>query len=265
MELKVLRLSKGTSGIEVRRIDGLDKLLGGGLPKGKCILVVGSPGSGKTTLITQFLHSGALSKERGLYITMDEKPEQIKENLLPFGWNLDQLEKDGNLIFLDATPIRVLRRVYKSEEYGLSGLDFMRIPALDLGSLIKTIERIVKEENIQRIAVDPITSIALRYDATYKKRRALLLFFDALIESGCTSLVSTELRTSMLDRSFQLEEFLSQGVILLKSDTREGSVIRAIQIEKMRGIKHDVQWRPYQITDKGIKVYPTDRIFPTEG
>ncbi len=245
-------------------IKGLDELLKGGLPKGKCVLVVGSPGSGKTTLITQFLYSGASSGERGLYITMDEKPEQIKENFHSFGWNLDKFEKDGKLIFLDATPIRAFKRVYKTEEHRLGGLDFMRIPELTLVSLIRTIEKIVNEEGIQRIAVDPITSIVLRYDAMHKRRRALLLFFDALIESGCTSMVTTELRTSMLERSFQLEEFLSQGVILLHTTIQEGSVRRAIQIEKMRGIQHDAQYRPYQITSNGIEVYSKDKVFPTE-
>ncbi len=98
----------------------------------------------------------------------------------------------------------------------------------------------------------------------HKRRRALLLFFDALIESGCTSMVTTELRTSMLERSFQLEEFLSQGVILLHTTIQEGSVRRAIQIEKMRGIQHDAQYRPYQITSNGIEVYSKDKVFPTE-
>lgn len=89
----------------------------------------------------------------------------------------------------------------------------------------------------------------------------MLLFFDSLVESGCTTLVTTELRTTMLNRKFQIEEFLSQGVILLHTITHEGTVIRAIQIEKMRGIDHDAQLRPYQITNKGIEVYPRDRIF----
>ena len=187
--------------------------------------------------------------------------QQIKENFSTFGWDLDLREREGKLIFLDATPVRVFRRVYKNEESRLSGLDFLRVPELTLNSLIKTINKIIEEEDIQRIAVDPITPIMLRYEKPSKERRAKLLFFDALVESGCTSFVTTELRTSMLDRGFQIEEFLSQGVILLHTITHEGSIIRAIQIEKMRGIEHDAQLRPYQITNKGIEVYPRDRVF----
>jgi len=40
-----------------------------------------------------------------------------------------------------------------------------------------------------------------------------------------------------------------------------GNVIRAIQVEKMRGTAHDAQLRPYQITSTGIEVYPKDRVF----
>jgi KaiC/GvpD/RAD55 family RecA-like ATPase len=242
-------------------IQGLDELLGGGLPKGKCILVVGSPGSGKTTLLMQFLHKGALTGERGLYITMDEKPEQIKENFLSFGWKLDKLEKEGKIVFLDATPIRVAKSVYRTEDKVLISTDFLRFPELTLEGLIRTIRKIIDEENIQRIAIDPITTLILRYGQISKRRKALLYFFDSLIESGCTSLITTEIRTGELERSFQLEEFLSQGVILLHTIIHSGNVIRAIQIEKMRGIQHDTQLRPYQITNKGIEVYSKDKIF----
>ncbi|MBO3802960.1 MAG: hypothetical protein JTT11_03670, partial [Candidatus Brockarchaeota archaeon] len=37
-------------------IDGLDKILGGGIPRGRCVLVIGGPGTGKTTLCLQFLY-----------------------------------------------------------------------------------------------------------------------------------------------------------------------------------------------------------------
>ena len=243
-------------------IKGLDELLGGGLPKGKCILVVGSPGAGKTILQMQFLISGAKTDERGLYVAMDETPEQVKANLSSFGWGIEELEKTGKLLFLDATMLRQagIRRsnVLTSSKFEDSE------QRMSVRFLVETINKIVNDEDIQRIAVDPVTSIMLRYDEQFKKRRALLAFFDSLINSGCTSLVSTELRTGMLTRSFQLEEFLSQGVILMHTMVHAGTVVRAIQVEKMRGIAHDAQLRPYQITSKGIEVYPKDRVFESQ-
>jgi KaiC/GvpD/RAD55 family RecA-like ATPase len=241
-------------------VKGLDELLEGGLPKGKCILVVGSPGAGKTILLMQFLRSGALADERGLYVAMDETPEQVKANISSFGWNLDELEEKGRLLFLDATMLR--HRGIRRSSAIVPGIEEVSAePRMSVRLLVQTILRIVKEEGIQRITVDPITSLMLRYDEPYKRRRAMLMFFDALIESGCTSLITTELRTSVLRRSFQLEEFLSQGVILLHTVVHAGNVVRAIQVEKMRGIPHDAQIRPYQITSNGIEVYPKDRVF----
>lgn len=242
-------------------ISGLDELLVGGFPRGRSILVVGSPGSGKTTFAMQYLCKGALDYgERGLFITLDEKPEHIKTNLASFGWNFKQLEKEGALLFIDASPFRRPRRVAASPEVVEAGI-LVSTPELTLNGLIRTIGKLVEEEDIKRIVVDPITSFVLRYDTMLKRRRAMLFLFDALAETGCTSIIITELRTNILDRTFQLEEFLSQGVILLHTFVHEGNVIRAIQIEKMRGVAHDHQLRPYQIATTGIEVFPKDKIF----
>ena len=243
-------------------VKGLDELLSGGLPKGKCILLVGGPGSGKTIFALQFLRKGAESSEPGLYITLDEKPEQVKADMTSFGWDLDRLEKEGSLLLLDATPLKRSRKVpaLQHERFGDETLG-VQLPELSLHSLFKIVSKIVEEEGIQRIAIDPVTALMLRYEDQTHRRRAILLFFDSLIKTGCTTIITSELRTSLLDRRFQLEEFLSQGVILLHSFVHNGDVIKAIQIEKMRGIKHDTQLRPYRITDEGLEVFPKDRIF----
>lgn len=242
-------------------IAGLDELLGGGIPRGRSTLVVGSPGSGKTILAIQFLRNGAAREERGLYVSLDEAPQQIKENTVAFSWNLDELERQGRLFFVDATPIRRTRPRPASDEESPQEFRPLTLPQVTLSRLMETISRLVDEEEIQRIAVDPVTSITLRYDNNAERRRAMMLFFDRLNATGCTSMVTTELRTSMLDRSFQIEEFLSQGVILLHTLVHEGNVVRAIQIEKMRGISHDTQLRPYRIDESGIEVFPKDRVF----
>ncbi|MEM2882015.1 MAG: ATPase domain-containing protein [Candidatus Bathyarchaeia archaeon] len=236
-------------------IRGLDELLGGGFPRGKTILVVGSPGSGKTTFAVQYLYRGALLGEGGLYVSMDEPPENVKSDLSSFGWDLDGMEKSGRLIFVDATPLKRSGEAEELEEEGY------KVQEMTFQGLIRTIRKIVDEEGISRIAIDPITPLMLRYETPLERRRALLTFFENLSRTKCTSIVTTELRTSIFRRSFQLEEFLSQGVILLHSIFHAGNLVRAIQIEKMRGIAHDAQPRPYRIGKDGIEVFPRDKIF----
>jgi len=242
-------------------IKGLDEVLNGGLPRSRTILVVGSPGSGKTTFAMQFLVGGVKAGETGLYVSLDEKPERVKADLSAFGWNLDGLEHDGKLTFIDATELKRPGRRIGQGRMDTENPVSLTIPELTLGSMVRTIRRVAAEEGTQRIVVDPITSLMLRYPEEVKRRRALLLFFDALESTGCSCIVTTELRTSMLARRFQLEEFLSQGVVLLHTMVHDGNVIRGLQVEKMRGISHDTQLRPYQITPSGIEVFPKDRVF----
>ena len=244
-------------------IKGLDEVLKGGLPKGRTILVVGSPGSGKTTFAVQFLVGGAKTGEPGLYVSLDETPERVKADLGSFGWDLDSLEQKGNLTLIDATPLKRPGHRFVESASGRDNPVSFTIPELTLPSLVRTIRRIAAEEDTQRIVIDPVTSLMLRYPEEIKRRRALLLFFDALESTGCSCLVTSELRTSELERKFQLEEYLSQGVILLHTMVHEGDIVRGLQVEKMRGIGHDEQLRPYQITETGIEVYPKDRVFRT--
>jgi KaiC/GvpD/RAD55 family RecA-like ATPase len=242
-------------------IKGLDEVLNGGLPKARTILVVGSPGSGKTTFAVQFLVGGAKAGEPGLYVALDEKPERVKTNLSSFGWSLDTLENEGKLTFIDATQLRRPGHRVNPPPIEPENPVGLTLPELTLGSLVRTVRRVAAEEGTQRIIVDPITSLMLRYPDEAKRRRALLLFFDALESTGCSCIVTTELRTSMLARRFQIEEYLSQGVVLLHTMVHEGNVIRGLQVEKMRGISHDSQLRPYQIGPTGIEVFPKDRVF----
>jgi KaiC/GvpD/RAD55 family RecA-like ATPase len=243
-------------------VKGLDEILEGGFPRARTILIVGSPGSGKTILALQFLRAGALKGERSIYVTFDERPEQVKENMSAFSWELDRLEGEGKIMFVDATPFRRMKAASTSEHEGRVGIIAQDVlPEITLRALVETVRRLAEEEDVTRLVVDPITSLSVRYQSPIKRRRAMLMLFDALSSTGATCIVTSELRTSMLTRKFQLEEYLSQGVVLMRTGIHEGNVVRAVQVEKMRGIAHDTQLRPYTIGQNGIEVFAKDKVF----
>jgi len=71
----------------------------------------------------------------------------------------------------------------------------------------------------------------------------------------------SELRGTGMEREHQFEEYLAQGVILLRTFLKESRLIRAFQVEKMRGLAIDNQPRPYQITNEGIEVFPRATVY----
>jgi len=69
-------------------VTGLDEVLSGGLARNRLYLLEGTPGSGKTTLAVQFLLEGALGSEKGLYITLSETEQELREAAASHGWSI---------------------------------------------------------------------------------------------------------------------------------------------------------------------------------
>ena len=76
-------------------ISGLDDMIEGGFKKNNTIVLIGGCGSGKSTMAMQYLYNGALSDEPGVYITFEEEPVEIRENMLRHGWDLKGLEAEN--------------------------------------------------------------------------------------------------------------------------------------------------------------------------
>jgi len=233
-------------------IKGLDNILGGGLPSGRCTLICGGPGSGKTILSFQFLYNGATKyNETGLYVALGESPIHLKEDLGGFGWDIERLEKDEKLVIVDASP---LRSIPKRAQHSLGNQNFRML------SLIEVIKSRTKKFGAKRVVIDSISSLILQYPDESERRNAVLDLFEAVTDLGATSLITTELRATALEREVKTEEFLSDGVIVFHTFNESGRLIRAIQIEKMRGVSHDHQLRPYKIYKNGIEVFSKESV-----
>ena len=75
-------------------IQGLDKLVSGGFPEGRIILVVGGPGTGKTILASQFLYKGIYDfNENGVFISLDETKSHFYKEMQSFGWDFKKAEE----------------------------------------------------------------------------------------------------------------------------------------------------------------------------
>lgn len=237
-------------------VEGLDEMLGGGLPQGRCVLVCGGPGSGKTIFGIQFLYTGIIKNdEPGLYVTLDENPTHLRQNLTSFGWNIQRLEKEGKLTIIDASPIRGIPEEIRIGELSIGKKDFT------IYSLWAIVKAKAQEIDAKRVVLDPISTLIFQFPSVSQRQRALLDLFKTISDIHVTSMLTTELRATSVTRKIRAEEFLSDGVIVFHNFENNGRIVSAVQIEKMRGIRHDKQLRPYEIDENGIKVHPKESTF----
>jgi len=238
-------------------IPGFDELVEGGLPKGFCYTVAGGPGSGKTTFALQFIYNGITEYgENGVYLSFDESPMSIRNSALNFGMDLKRLEETGRLVIVDASPIRMEVGRYVARSPTMLGL-----PNFNIDTVLNVVHDVAERINAERVVVDSITSLLVQYSDPFVVRKETLSLIRSLSEAGhYTSILLSEISEGE-ETMFKTEMFLVNGVILLHNMRRGEERIRAIEILKMRGVNHSTRMHPFRITNKGIVIYPEERVF----
>jgi circadian clock protein KaiC len=223
-------------------ITGYDKMMNGGYMPNSVNLVSGCSGTGKTIFAVSFIYQGAVKYgEKGIYITLEEDVSQIIHDCKAVGMDLEAVEP-GKIELFD---ISSLRKMYTSQE------EFERKDSpLDLNTFIDLLKR--NAGSTQRIAIDSLVPLSLKYSNINEFRAELFRLRVALKELKATSLLTTEILMSSKDISrFGIEEFLADSVTLLKPTEEEGNFLR---IHKLRGSDHLKDAVRYEITPTGIRV-----------
>ena len=215
-------------------IPGLDNILQGGLIQNRVYLLGGTPGAGKTTFGVQFLVQGAKLGERGMYVSLIEEPKNIINDMSSFNFGLIEFVNDGRVVFLD---------------FGKNLKEGMDFPTVM--QLFAKIRDIVTLKNIKRLVIDSISAVRFASADPFYEKKQLAEFVRSLEGLGCTTLLLSEMTDP---NKFAPEHFLTHGVIFLHNFLSKGAMVRAIQILKMRGTKHNCNFRKLVFTDNGLEV-----------
>lgn len=233
-------------------IPGLDIVTKGGLPKGRTNLLSGTAGSAKTIFTIQFLYSGIeLYDEGAVFVTFEEHPNDIRSNVLSFGWDISHYEKAGKWAFVDASPD--------------PGEQMIEAGELDLSALLARIENAINRVNAKRVGIDSIGSLYNQLSNPHVVRRELLRISAGLKLFGVTALLTTE-RTQEYGSiaRYGVEEFVADNVLVVRNVLEEERRRRTVEVLKFRGCEHQKGEYTFTITDQGIVVMPLSAVELTQ-
>lgn len=207
-------------------VKGLDMLIDGGFPDGSIVLVSGTPGTGKTIMGLQFLFEGIKQKEMGIYVSFEQEKKDIVRQASMFGWDLEAVEKKNLIRVISLWPSsfdEVMTKIFKCLYY-----------------------------KPKRLVIDSITSITY---ALKDNREAIHGIAEKLKKSGLTAVLTSELLSGQKGFSRDgISEFVSDGLIVLKSIEVAGENKNLLRVEKMRSTKINKQSHLYNIGKGGMEL-----------
>ena len=229
-------------------IHGLDEKIEGGFVKGSINLITGKTGTGKTAFCASFLYEGTKKGEAGVYVTTEEKEEDIIADIQAmFNWDLKSIEDKKLLKFLYIEPIVPI-------DYDIVR-DIGKILKIYIFDLYSNIERIVKSVNAKRLVIDSTTIIEMFIRDKYMRRVALMKLINNLKRLGVTTILTGSVPegTDMLSLS-GIIEFFVDSVIKLEFMPVAEEFKRTMTVRKMRRTDHSIFIHPFEVTKSGLKI-----------
>ncbi|MWP38562.1 circadian clock protein KaiC [Rhodobacter sphaeroides] len=235
-----LGIGKSPTGIQ-----GFDELTLGGLPTGRPSLVCGSAGCGKTLFASTFLINGVRDHgEPGVFVTFEERPEDIVNNVASLGFELDKLIEEEKIAI---------------EHIAVDPSEVAEIGEYDLEGLFLRLELAIDTVGAKRVVLDTIESLFSAFSNPAILRAEIRRLFDWLKERGLTTVITAERGDGALTRQ-GLEEYVSDCVILLDHRVENQISTRRLRIVKYRGTAHGTNEYPFLIDTDGFSVLPVSAL-----
>ena len=222
-------------------IPGLDEVLGGGLARNRMHLIEGSPGTGKTTIALQFLLAGAAQNERGLYISLAESAEELRDGARSHGWEIGGKFEVFELVPQEAVldPDQHQSLLYSSD--------------LELGEAVQRVFKIIERVRPQRVVVDTLSEIRLLAQSSLRYRRQMLALKHYFARYESTALLLDDL-TGEADRA--VHSIAHSVIDLQQLAPLYGAERRRMRVAKYRGQPFRGGYHDYIIDAGGVRIFP---------
>jgi circadian clock protein KaiC len=216
-------------------VEGLDALLGGGIPEGDSLLVAGPSGTGKSVLATQFIAEGLRHGEPGIVAIFEERPEEYAGRAAHLGMDF-------------ATP----------QENDKLNIIYLRPLDLSVDETMREILDAVARTGAKRVVIDSLAGFEMALAPSFRTdfRESLYRMIGALTRTGVTILTTVEVVETFTELALSPYSisFLSDDIIRLRYVEIDGQLRKVLMVVKMRAGDHSKDIREYEITSSGVHV-----------
>ncbi|WLI90155.1 ATPase domain-containing protein [Massilia sp. R2A-15] len=207
----------------------VDAMLGGGVPAGYSLLVVGPSGAGKTVLATEFLVEGARLGEHGVIAAFEKSPNQLVSH------KLKKLVDDGKVGIINTRELD-----------------------LSIDEILHDLVTMIRKVDARRVVIDSLSGFELSLSAIFRAdfRESLYRLVAVLTSMGVTVLMTAELedRYTMLSFSAYDNAFLADAIIMQRYVELAGQLRRVMAVIKVRGSAHSKDLRLFDIVDGHTRI-----------
>jgi len=223
-------------------IAGLDAVLGGGWPRNRLHLLEGSPGTGKTTIALQFLMAGAEEGEAGIYVSLAETEQELRDGAKSYGWSISPLIEIFELVPPESVldPDQQQSLLYSSD--------------LELGETIKRILESIERVRPKRVVIDSLSEIRLLAQGSLRYRRQVLALKHYFARHRSTVIMLDDLTTESTDRA--VHSIAHSVVHLDQLAPIYGGERRRLRVVKCRGQSFRSGYHDFIISPGGVQLFP---------
>lgn len=216
-------------------VPGLDDMMGGGIPVGDAVMIVGPSGSGKSTFAMQFASAGLQRGDGGVIVVFEEYPEEYLTRAVKLDPAFEKMIEAGKLRILYLRPLDL---------------------SVDetLTELLDAVEAI----GAAWVVIDSVTGFEIALAPTFREdfRESLYRLVGALTATAVTVVMTAEVVPADTRSAFTTDRvsFITDDILVQRYVEIDGHLRTVLVVTKMRGSGHTREFRRYELTPQGAVI-----------